>query len=41
MREAASNSQGLPLGVQVVAKPYEDEKCLAVMKIVENAWKKN
>jgi Asp-tRNA(Asn)/Glu-tRNA(Gln) amidotransferase A subunit family amidase len=39
MRDAASNSKGLPLGVQVVARPYQEEVCLGVMKVVENAWK--
>jgi Asp-tRNA(Asn)/Glu-tRNA(Gln) amidotransferase A subunit family amidase len=39
MRDASTDSKGLPLGVQVIAKPYEEEKCLAVMKVVENAWK--
>lgn len=29
------NSVGMPLGVQVVASAWEDEKCLAVMKILD------
>jgi fatty acid amide hydrolase len=39
MREASKDSQGLPLGIQVVSKPYNEEVCLGVMKVVENAWK--
>lgn len=41
MREAATKSKGLPLCVQVVAKPYQEEVCLGVMKIVEDAWRKS
>ncbi|KAI1708052.1 amidase domain-containing protein [Ditylenchus destructor] len=39
VRNAAANSEGLPLAVQVVTLPYEEEKCLGVMKIIENLWK--
>ncbi|CAJ0602730.1 unnamed protein product [Cylicocyclus nassatus] len=39
MRDAASKSVGLPLSVQVVTLPYEEEKCLRVMSEVENVWK--
>jgi len=39
MRDASSKSKGLPLGVQVVSRPYQEEVCLAVMKVVEDAWK--
>ncbi|VDN40473.1 unnamed protein product [Gongylonema pulchrum] len=35
---AARDSAGLPLAVQVVTLPLREEKCLAVMKQVENVW---
>lgn len=41
MREAAVGAVGLPLSVQVVTRPYQEEQCLAVMKLVEDVWKKN
>ncbi|TMS38944.1 hypothetical protein L596_005565 [Steinernema carpocapsae] len=39
MREAAANSKGMPLGVQIVTPPYCEEECLALMKEVEALWK--
>ncbi|KAK6746773.1 hypothetical protein RB195_000188 [Necator americanus] len=38
IRDAASRSVGLPLSVQVVTLPYEEEKCLRLMKKVEKVW---
>ncbi|VDM45166.1 unnamed protein product [Toxocara canis] len=35
IREAARNSVGMPIGVQVVALPFHEEECLAVMEMVE------
>jgi fatty acid amide hydrolase len=32
-------SEGLPVGVQIVTLPYEDEKCLEIMKILEGKIK--
>jgi Asp-tRNA(Asn)/Glu-tRNA(Gln) amidotransferase A subunit family amidase len=34
---AAKNAVGLPVGVQVVALPHEDETCLFAMKEIELA----
>lgn len=31
-RKALENSKGMPLGIQVSTLPYEDEKCLTIMK---------
>jgi Asp-tRNA(Asn)/Glu-tRNA(Gln) amidotransferase A subunit family amidase len=39
MRDAVKDSKSLPLAVQVVSRPYQEEVCLGVMKIVEDAWK--
>ena len=33
------DSKGLPVGVQVFTLPFEDEKALAVMKILEDVYK--
>lgn len=38
IRDAARNSKGLPLAVQVAALPFEEEKCLAVMREIERLW---
>ena len=35
-QECMKGSVGLPVAVQVLAPPWEDEKCLAVMKAIEN-----
>lgn len=40
-RKVSSNSEGLPVGVQVVAKPWYDETALAVMKFLETAAKQS
>lgn len=29
-------TEGLPIGVQVVAPPFKEEVCLNVMKIIDN-----
>ncbi|VDM79324.1 unnamed protein product [Strongylus vulgaris] len=41
MRDAAAKSVGLPLSVQVVTLPFEEEKCLRVMGEVEKVWKED
>ncbi|KAK0400302.1 hypothetical protein QR680_003446 [Steinernema hermaphroditum] len=41
MREAATNSMGMPLGVQIVTPPYCDEQCLSLMREVEELWNTN
>ncbi|KAH7716650.1 amidase [Aphelenchoides avenae] len=38
IRKAAANSKGLPLAVQVVAPPYDEETCLRVMTAIEKFW---
>uniref|UniRef100_A0A0N5ANS2 Amidase domain-containing protein n=1 Tax=Syphacia muris TaxID=451379 RepID=A0A0N5ANS2_9BILA len=38
MREASKNSAGLPLSIQVVGLPFQEEECLGVMKIIEEIW---
>jgi fatty acid amide hydrolase len=40
-KEIMGNSVGLPVSVQVVAKPFEDEKALRVMKILDSHFKFN
>lgn len=37
--ECMSESEGLPVGVQVVAMPYKDEECLALMQHIESVMK--
>ena len=37
--ETAKGSAGLPIGVQVIAHTYEDEKALAVMQSIEDRVK--
>lgn len=34
-QECMKNSENLPVSVQVVTKPFEDELCLRVMKMIE------
>ena len=34
--ESMKNSEGLPVGIQVWTLPFEDEKCVAVMKLIDN-----
>ncbi|XGW06268.1 hypothetical protein V3C99_016519 [Haemonchus contortus] len=41
IRDSSINSVGLPLSVQVVTLPYEEEKCLRVMSEVERLWNNN
>uniref|UniRef100_A0A1I7YYJ1 Amidase domain-containing protein n=1 Tax=Steinernema glaseri TaxID=37863 RepID=A0A1I7YYJ1_9BILA len=41
MREAAANSKGMPLAVQIVTPPFCDEQCLSLMEEVEELWKNN
>jgi Asp-tRNA(Asn)/Glu-tRNA(Gln) amidotransferase A subunit family amidase len=36
--EAMKGSQGLPVGVQILTLPFEDEKCLGVMKLLEEKF---
>lgn len=33
------NCKGLPISIQVAALPFEDEKCLKGMQVVENIYK--
>jgi len=35
MRNSMKGSAGMPVGVQVITLPYEDEKCIEVMKVIE------
>jgi Asp-tRNA(Asn)/Glu-tRNA(Gln) amidotransferase A subunit family amidase len=35
IRSASANSVGLPVNVQIVGLPFEDEKCLTLMRILE------
>ena len=30
------NSTGLPIGIQVMGKPYEDENIIALIKIIDD-----
>uniref|UniRef100_A0A915PZZ0 Amidase domain-containing protein n=1 Tax=Setaria digitata TaxID=48799 RepID=A0A915PZZ0_9BILA len=39
LRNAARNSAGLPVAVQIVTLPLREEQCLSVMKEVEKVWK--
>lgn len=41
MRKAAAGSEGLPLAVQVITLPFQEEKCLGIMKVIENVWQKS
>jgi fatty acid amide hydrolase len=36
--DAMKGSEGLPVGIQVLTLPYEDEKCLGVMKLLEKKF---
>lgn len=40
-KEIMKNSVGLPVSVQVVAKPFEDEKALRIMKSLEGKFRFN
>lgn len=35
MQKCMKDSEGLPVAVQVISKPYEDERCLRVMRDIE------
>ena len=39
-RESMEGSEGLPFGVHVMARSYEDELCLHTMKLIEDGLKK-
>jgi len=41
IKQNLKGSEGLPVGVNVYCKPYEDEKTLGVMKIIEDSLKNN
>jgi len=44
MAENMRNTVGLPVGVQVVTKPFEEEKCLNIMNLIDGEiqfYKKN
>uniref|UniRef100_A0A0R3PIH5 Amidase domain-containing protein n=1 Tax=Angiostrongylus costaricensis TaxID=334426 RepID=A0A0R3PIH5_ANGCS len=38
IRDSSINSVGLPLSVQIVTLPFEEEKCLRVMRDVQGVW---
>lgn len=38
MTESALGSVGLPVGIQVVGLPNQDEKVLGLMKVLEGAF---
>ena len=33
------NSKGLPYGVQVMTMPYQDERCLRLMKVIDDMFR--
>ena len=35
LKATAKDSEGMPIGVQVIAHSFEDEKCLGVMQAIE------
>jgi Asp-tRNA(Asn)/Glu-tRNA(Gln) amidotransferase A subunit family amidase len=35
VKKCMKNAAGLPVGIQVSTLPYEDEKCLAVSRMIE------
>ena len=39
-KKAMKGTEGLPINVQVASLPWQDEKCLYVMKVLEEALKK-
>ena len=41
VKKGMQGSQGLPVGVQVAALPWHDEKCLRVMQAIENGVRAN
>jgi len=38
VRAASSNAVGMPLSVQIATLPYQEEKCIGIMKQVEEIW---
>lgn len=38
LRRNAEGSAGLPVGVQVVGLPYEEERVLALMKVIDRQF---
>lgn len=36
-QENIKESKGLPMGIQVAALPWMDEKCIPIMKLIEGA----
>ncbi len=40
-KNALRGSEGLPVNIQVATLPYEDEKCLHIMEVVDKAVKKH
>jgi len=38
VRAASSNAVGMPLSVQIATLPYQEEKCIGIMKQVEAIW---
>ena len=38
MKKLAEGSEGLPIGIQVASMAYQDEKCLGVMKEIEECF---
>lgn len=39
--EVMKDSEGLPIGIQVITKSYHEEECIGLMKIIENIVKFN
>uniref|UniRef100_A0AC34RFN3 Amidase domain-containing protein n=1 Tax=Panagrolaimus sp. JU765 TaxID=591449 RepID=A0AC34RFN3_9BILA len=35
MKKASQDTENLPVGVQIITQPFEEEKCLAIMKQVQ------
>lgn len=38
IKESMKDSQGMPVGIEVIGTPFKDEKVLAVMKILEDKF---
>jgi Asp-tRNA(Asn)/Glu-tRNA(Gln) amidotransferase A subunit family amidase len=38
VRKAAIGSVGMPLAVQLVTLPFQEEKCLGMMRLIERLW---
>uniref|UniRef100_A0A7S3KMI9 Amidase domain-containing protein n=1 Tax=Euplotes crassus TaxID=5936 RepID=A0A7S3KMI9_EUPCR len=39
IRQMMQDSKGLPLGLEIIGKPFKDEQVLAIMKILEDSFK--